>query len=67
MFQVSAQESRKKKKEYIESLENNHKMMVKETNNLKKIFEKMEKENQELKGTLEILKCNLDVLKCFEG
>ena len=65
IFQVSAQESRKKKKEYMDSLEYNYKMMEEETNNLKKICQKMEREHQDLKDTIEILKCNLDVLKCL--
>merc|ERR1712130_173176 len=62
---VSAQESRKKKKEYLQSLENNYKILVEETDSLKKIFYKMEREHQELNKNIDELKCRFNISKCL--
>ena len=51
---VSAQESRRKKKEYMDCLENNYEILKEETNIWKKTFEHLGKDNQILRENIEV-------------
>ena len=62
---VSAQESRRKKKEYLDCLENNYEMLNEETNIWKKTFEQLGIDNQKIREYIEVLENKLDLSKCL--
>jgi hypothetical protein len=62
---VSAQESRRKRKEYVDCLENNYEMFKEETNIWKKTFEQLVIDNQIIRENIEVLKNKIEISKCL--
>ena len=62
-IQISAQESRRKKKEYLDCLENNYEMLKEETNAWKKSFEQLGIDNQKIRENMEVLQSKHDLSK----
>ena len=62
---VSAQESRRKKKEYLDCLENNYEMLKEEKSVWKKTFEQLGIDNQKIRENIEVLRSKFDLSKCI--
>ena len=60
---VSAQESRRKKKEYLDCLEINYEMLKEEKSVWKKTFEQLGIDNQKIRENMEVLQSKHDLSK----